>query len=227
MLSFGLQVGVFYTFIAALPQFLSSWLGSREIGLGILYQVSGIIGTYLSGNLLDKLNQQYHRWIIHGLIFGAIIGISVFAWSVTITSSDNLSVFEEKSGVNFDFYQPSRCHLVRVVQCSCILLGFCLAGLNTVGLEYGTALSFPANEAAIFGMMECVAELAGFLMLTCGGRIQSQNDEAIIDHGRLSNDTGSITVSGETKFISLLLLGLISSHVLFTLTSTPRSKRPQ
>ena len=43
---FGLQVGVFYTIAAFLPQFMAGW-SLKEIGwLGFIYQMAGVSGTF-------------------------------------------------------------------------------------------------------------------------------------------------------------------------------------
>lgn len=47
--------------------------------------------------------------------------------------------------------------------------GFSLAAWNTVGLELGSSLTFPADEAVVAGILESGAELFGFLWVTIGG----------------------------------------------------------
>ena len=39
----------------------------------------------------------------------------------------------------------------------------------SVGIEFGTALTFPADEAAVYGILDSTGELFGFLLVTLGG----------------------------------------------------------
>jgi hypothetical protein len=54
--------------------------------------------------------------------------------------------------------------------------GICLAAFNTIAIEYGTALVYPANETAVTGIYETSAELFGFVWVTiCGLWIKSSH----------------------------------------------------
>jgi len=63
--------------------------------------------------------------------------------------------------------------------------GWTLAAWNTLGLEFGTALSYPADEAAVAGVLECAAELLGFLFVTLGGHLMA-SDQAVAFVGLLA-----------------------------------------
>ena len=49
------------------------------------------------------------------------------------------------------------------------MTGFFLGSLITAGFEFGTAISYPADEAAAAGVLECSAELVGFIQVSIGG----------------------------------------------------------
>ena len=160
---FGLQVGVFYTIPTFLPQIVTQW-SLKEIGwLGLSYQCSGVVGTFLIGKLMDRF--QNYKVLMKCLVVISMLSISCLiitnhfsnlalspSWSKAQNSYQNLLVFIFSG-----------------------LTGLSLASLNTIGFEYGTAISFPSDEAAISGLMECLAELCGFVLVTFGGQIANVN----------------------------------------------------
>lgn len=134
---FGLSVGVYYT----IPAFLSQLVpfSPKECGwLGVLYQLSGVFGSFVSGVALDRY--QHHRIICLILLGGAMASFIIFIF----TSQYYVAVF------------------------GC---GLCLAAGNAVGLELGTAMTYPASEAAVGGILECAAELGGFVLVTIGASL--------------------------------------------------------
>jgi sugar phosphate permease len=139
VLVFGLSMGVYYTIPTFLSQLVPSWSPKRSGWLGVVYQLSGVLGSFLSGRALDRY--QHHRLICLLLLLGALL--SLFLFMLT-----NGATLETVFGI-----------------------GFCLAALNTVGLELGTAMTYPASEAAVAGILECAAELGGFVMVTIGGSL--------------------------------------------------------
>ena len=141
VLIFGLSVGVYYTIPTFLSQLVPSWSPKRSGWLGVVYQLSGVLGSFLSGRALDRY--QHHRLICMLLLFGVLFSLLLFIWV-------DGGTFEAILGV-----------------------GFCLAALNTVGLELGTAMTYPASEAAVAGILESAAELSGFLLVTIGGFLPS------------------------------------------------------
>lgn len=151
ILSFGMTVGVYYTLPAFLSQLLPDTWSTRSAGLlGLLYQFMGIVGSFGSGLLVDW--SQQHRLVCLSLLALAVIGLSMTTWSIG----------EEEAGDQS--WSTNVGLLVGIV-----LSGVALAAWNTVGLEYGTALTYPADEAAIAGLLECAAELLGFAWVSVGG----------------------------------------------------------
>eukprot|EP00586_Coscinodiscus_wailesii_P000327 CAMPEP_0172485548 /NCGR_PEP_ID=MMETSP1066-20121228/13617_1 /TAXON_ID=671091 /ORGANISM="Coscinodiscus wailesii, Strain CCMP2513" /LENGTH=90 /DNA_ID=CAMNT_0013250871 /DNA_START=32 /DNA_END=304 /DNA_ORIENTATION=- len=45
-------------------------------------------------------------------------------------------------------------------------LGFLMTVLIPIGFEYGTAILYAADEAAVTDVLECAAEFGGFIMIT-------------------------------------------------------------
>jgi sugar phosphate permease len=147
VLSFGLTVGVYYTVPTFLSQLLSQTWSARSIGwLGVIYQLVGVVGSFVAGRVMD-ITQQ-HRKIALVCLVGAAVFLAVFF--VMTTLSDILSTSWLAAG-------------------SIGLAGVCLSAFNTVGLELGTGMTFPADEAAVAGILESAAELGGFLWVSIGG----------------------------------------------------------
>jgi MFS family permease len=147
VLSFGLTVGVYYTVPTFLSQLLSQTWSARSIGwLGVIYQLVGVAGSFVAGRVMD-ITQQ-HRKIALVCLVGAAVFLALFF--VMTALSDILSISWLAAG-------------------SIGLAGVCLSAFNTVGLELGTGMSFPADEAAVAGILESAAELGGFLWVSIGG----------------------------------------------------------
>jgi hypothetical protein len=54
-------------------------------------------------------------------------------------------------------------------------LGFFFSSFMSVGIEYGTALTYPADEAAVYGMLDSTGEFVGFLLVSLGGAMSSHS----------------------------------------------------
>lgn len=151
MLSFGMAVGVFYTIPAFVSQLTPPSWSPRDNGwLGVFYQVLGAYASFQAGRIVDATQQ--HRTVCLILLFAATISliIMVFAQSSleTETWQTNLEVFV---GIS--------------------VAGLSLAAWNSVGLELGTGICHPANEAAVAGVLEASAELFGFFWVLLGGKL--------------------------------------------------------
>ncbi len=65
-----------------------------------------------------------------------------------------------------------------MMACGCI--GFSFSAFMSVGIEFGTALTYPAQEAAVYGVLDSTAELTGFLLVTLGGSIADDSKMVFI-----------------------------------------------
>jgi MFS family permease len=186
VLSFGLSVGVYYTIPTFLSQLLPSAWSSNWIGwLGISYQIAGIIGSFGAGRLCD-ITQQ-HRAVSLALLCGAFCSLVIFAVTARV----------EPSGST---WTSSLGFFLGVVGS-----GASLAAWNTVGMEFGTSISYPADEAAVAGVLECAAELLAFVWVTIGG---------------------SLIVVAQAEFL-FVLAGAVSVSFVLLGCSRTESKRPQ
>jgi MFS family permease len=186
VLSFGMSVGVYYTIPTFLSQLLPTAWSSHWTGwLGVGYQLAGIIGSFAAGRLCD-ITQQ-HRAVSLALLCCAFVSLLVFAITARLSPSGS----SWTSTLGF---------LLGVTGS-----GASLAAWNTVGLELGTSISYPADEGAVAGILECAAELLGFVWVTVGG---------------------SLVVVAHAEFLFVLAAAVSLSFLLLGCSRT-ESKRPQ
>jgi MFS family permease len=143
-LVFGLSIGVFYAIPTFLSQFFPSWPPSNRGYLGGIFQLMAIIGCFAAGKIVDSFHQHY-RTIGLMLMTGATVSVAGLLVAVSTESY--------------------------FAMVACAGIAFCLSAFMSVGIEFGTALTFPADEAAVYGCLDSTAELAGFLLVTLGGAI--------------------------------------------------------
>jgi sugar phosphate permease len=156
-LCFGLTVGVYYTVPTFLSQLMPPSWSPRSIGwLGVLYQLVGVIGSFCAGRIIDITKK--HRAISIACLIGSFIALLVYY----MTTMATLNGFDSSWLAAF------------AIGCA----GVALSAYNTVGIELGTSMTFPADEAAIAGVLESAAELGGFLCVTIGGSMTDSTEMA-------------------------------------------------
>jgi FLVCR family MFS transporter 7 len=149
---FGLSVGVFYALPTFLSQFVPLWSPSEQGWLGGIYQISAVIGCFTAGKIVDTFDQQYKPIAVCLLACGIA---SVGGFMVAVEQQSHLAM----------------------MACGCI--GFSFSAFMSVGIEFGTALTYPAQEAAVYGVLDSTAELTGFLLVTLGGSMSSSRMDFI------------------------------------------------
>lgn len=165
VMSYGVAMGVFYTIPTFLSQLTPRWWHSSWNGwLGVFYQLTGVLGAYSCGKILDAT--QMHRLLAMVVLVLAAISLLILTGSLKAEQNRMLQTnTEEKSGSYFSWVAD-----VGVV-IGVIGTGFTLASWNSVGIELGTGLAYPADEAAVTGVLEASAELFGFAWVTIGGAL--------------------------------------------------------
>jgi len=142
VLSFGAGVGIFYTIPTFISQLVPSDFSASTNGwLGVSYQAVGALGSYSCGKWVDKAKN--HREMSIVLLTSCTIFLVVLCLSFSLS----------QLGVVIGF----------------IGTGVTMAAWNTVGLELGTGLAYPADEAAVAAILESAAELCGFVWVCMGG----------------------------------------------------------
>lgn len=209
---YGLVLGVLYALATFLEQIFLygeepgntsdatlSW-SEAEIGyLGASLILAGVVGSLVSGEYLDRQTQQQtahaqsHRNVSIVLLVGSIFAMVLFTLSRAI----------------LPFY---RC----LAYLATGLLGCFLTGFISVGFEYGTAISYPADEAAVAGVMNVAAQIGGWALVTVGGRMMTIT---------LSVDTLDSSNDAES-FNYVLVATLVVAFVLLWTAVTAKSRRP-
>ena len=146
-------VGCFYAVATFLSQLLPNWNTNdpRQIqigALGIVLVFGGVIGSSLTGLLLDHKYYTFHQMTIR-LLLGCFLSMVSFTF---VVSSD-----EEASHVP-----------VFVVTG---LVGCFLTAVVSALMEYGTELAKPANEAVVGGIYNFFAQGGGCILVWIGGQI--------------------------------------------------------
>lgn len=198
--AYGLAVSCYYS----IPPFLSQLLfrvvssfdnpATTSIALGwvgILYIIGAILGSFAAGYALDTAAFTSRT------IFGTLLIFSTFSvLSLSCLSSTEVITTATTS-------------LFILTTCIVSMAGFFLGSLITAGFEYGTAMSYPADEAAIAGVLECSAELFGFVQVSFGGAF-------------LTNNKSTMNLHYTTMLVGCLIL----SGTIFVLFVRADSKRP-
>mmetsp|Transcript_13631 Transcript_13631/g.20801 ORF Transcript_13631/g.20801 Transcript_13631/m.20801 type:complete len:542 (-) Transcript_13631:557-2182(-) len=178
---YGAVVGVFYAFCTFLSQYVS--YSSFECGvLGFSFIAAGLLGPILSGKILDIIKCQ--RKLISGIIIGSLLTV-VSVWIVIW------------------FYPYNRF----LVYPSLIISSVVLTALISEGFEYATALAYPVDENIVAGILNCFAQMFGWIMVYTGGEISN--------------------VAGVTYNGILSMFVLVSTVLFFVAVSEVKLRRPK
>lgn len=177
VVAFGMSVGVYYTIPTFLSQLLPPSWKSQWIGwLGCTYQAAGMVGSLVSGLVVDRTGQP--RRVCRALLLSAslfLFLLAMFVLEETPTRNGSLSV----SAATALPVASSGCAFNDIgIVVAVAFSGMALAAWNSVGMEFGAALTYPANEAAVAGVLECAAELLGFFWVCIGGNLVLENEHA-------------------------------------------------
>jgi len=176
LVSYGLPIGVFYAIPVFVGQLLTfdrygtesnvAWSPGAIGWAGLVFQLSGIAGCFIAGRLIYRTNE--FRSVLRGLLGGSVISLLIFLLAATSTSSgvDTSMISNDQSTTSV-----SIAIVFGLMGC-----GLCLAAANTVGVEWGRAMTFPADEVAVGGILECSAELWGFIMVSTGAWMMDNVD---------------------------------------------------
>lgn len=192
--TYGLSVGVLYalaTFLAQIFQHTAetessgsgkSW-SDAEVGyLGLDLILVGVVGSLLSGEYLD--HTQSPRGISIGLLLGSLVSVVLFVISRDLVPFDRGLAYIATG-----------------------LVGFFLSGFISIGFEYGTALSYPADEAAVAGLMNVAAQIGGWVLVSIGCQMSFEQH----------------TGFGLDK---VFMVTLLAATILFVTFVTAKSQRP-
>lgn len=192
VVSFGMSVGVYYTIPTFLSQLLPSHWPLRWSGwLGVAYQFAGLVGSFGSGLVVDRTGQL--RWVCQVLLQCSALFLFLLLIVLTTVPMNEAAMVARDAGI-----------IVGVA-----FTGMVLAAWNAMGLEFGAAVTYPGNEAAVAGMLECAAELLGFVWVTIGGHVMMTADDQ----------------DAKLLVVGVLFLAIFASMLIFLCTPL-KSQRP-
>jgi len=165
-----------------------SW-SAKEVGyLGLVLILVGVVGSLVAGIFLDEY-RSLHRRLSIVLLLGSLGSMVPFLWLVECSPYNRLVAYSATG-----------------------LLGFFLTAFISVGFEYGTAISYPADEAAVAGLLNVSAQIGGWVLVCIGGKnIKSGEDS------NLNGAVDLVKVLGSTLVVALTLLSWLI---------TDKNKRP-
>lgn len=157
--AFGTAVGVFYTIDTFISQLTPVWWPPEWNGwLGVIFQLTGLLGSFLSGRWMDTTSNQKHVCLCLLLLSAvslATLVLSLCLLGAITTEDQHENTVQSWIGITG-------------LLVGAFGAGLGLAGWNAAGLELGTGIAYPAEEAAVAGILESSAELFGFLWVTIG-----------------------------------------------------------
>ena len=185
-------VGCFYAVATFLSQLLPQWSRGdpreTQIGaLGIMFVMGGVVGSTVTGVLLDKKYCTFHQMTI-GLLIGSFLSMVLFTGTV-YEIGDDISPSKSSSGSHVVIFAVTG------------VVGCFFTSVVSVGFEYGTDLAKPANEAVVGGIYNVFAQTGGCILVFVGGKIFEQ--------GSGGNQTSHIVLLNGLLSGALLIAGIL------------------
>uniref|UniRef100_A0A0K0G0V9 MFS domain-containing protein n=1 Tax=Strongyloides venezuelensis TaxID=75913 RepID=A0A0K0G0V9_STRVS len=156
---YGLNTGVFYAISTLLQQILLPYYkdSQKEIGtIGLVLVVAGMIGTLVTGCLLDKF-QKYKE---------TTLGVYIFSFIGTVLFAISLGNIPIKFIIGVAFF-----------------LGFFMTGYLAIGFEYAAEITYPIPEHSTSGLLNASAQLFGIALTSGFGKIVDTEGPLIANIG--------------------------------------------
>ncbi|CAD5213028.1 unnamed protein product [Bursaphelenchus okinawaensis] len=146
LISYGINVGVFYAISTLLSQMISVYhhnVGTETGTIGLLMVVGGMVGSVCCGYMLDR----FHKYkLITGLVYLlSVIGMLLVTFTIQMP-------------LWMTFFTAT-------------FLGFFMTGYLPVGFEYGAELTYPASEGTTSGLLNFFAQIFGIAMVIGMGQV--------------------------------------------------------
>ncbi|XP_014279034.2 heme transporter FLVCR2 isoform X2 [Halyomorpha halys] len=142
LLSYGINVGIFYAISTLLNRVILSYYEKAEEDagrLGVLMVISGMLGSVVCGMVLDWTHKFKETTVV--VYFLSLVGMVIY----TVT-------------LGYDIY---------IVYLTLAFLGFAMTGYLPVGFELAAELTYPEPEGTSVGILNGVTQVFG-LILTSG-----------------------------------------------------------
>lgn len=160
-------VGVFYAVATFLGQFLGGWPANDVGYLGITLVLGGVVGSTISGVLLDRKVLAFYQ-MMRVLLCGGFLSSFLFSYAVT---------------------SPKQHALIFVATCC---FGCFLTAVVSVGMEFGARISPDSDEGIVAGVYNSFAQLGGCIFVWVGSGLLEQQQQPVL----LWSFIGAMVVSG-------------------------------
>ncbi|XP_013176880.1 PREDICTED: feline leukemia virus subgroup C receptor-related protein 2 isoform X2 [Papilio xuthus] len=140
LLSYGLNVGVFYAISTLLNQVvLTYYPGANEDAgrIGLVIVVAGMAGSVVCGLILDRTHRFKETTL--AVYVASVLGMLIFTFTLD-------------------------CGIIAVVYLSSILLGFFMTGYLPVGFEFASEVTYPEPEGTTSGILNAVVQVFGIVL---------------------------------------------------------------
>ncbi|XP_014358051.2 feline leukemia virus subgroup C receptor-related protein 2 isoform X1 [Papilio machaon] len=140
LLSYGLNVGVFYAISTLLNQVvLTYYPGANEDAgrIGLVIVVAGMAGSVVCGLVLDRTHRFKETTL--AVYVASVLGMIIFTFTLD-------------------------CGIIAVVYLSSILLGFFMTGYLPVGFEFASEVTYPEPEGTTSGILNAVVQVFGIVL---------------------------------------------------------------
>ncbi|XP_069675450.1 choline/ethanolamine transporter flvcr2b [Periplaneta americana] len=140
MMSYGLNVGVFYAISTLLNQVVLLYFpnGEEDAGrIGLLMVLAGMLGSVLSGIVLDKTHRFKETTM--ALYIFSLLGMVVYTFTLSTGQ-------------------------IGIVYFTGAVLGFFMTGYLPVGFELAAELTYPEPEGTSAGILNAAVQVFGILL---------------------------------------------------------------
>ncbi|CAH2049879.1 unnamed protein product, partial [Iphiclides podalirius] len=140
LISYGLNVGVFYAISTLLNQVvLTYYPGANEDAgrIGLVIVVAGMAGSVLCGLVLDRTHRFKETTL--AVYAASVVGMLIFTFTLD-------------------------CGVIGVVYLSSIILGFFMTGYLPVGFEFASEVTYPEPEGTTSGILNAVVQVFGIVL---------------------------------------------------------------
>ncbi|XP_022662274.1 uncharacterized MFS-type transporter C09D4.1-like [Varroa jacobsoni] len=149
LLSYGVNVGVFYAISTLLNQVLSQYLPNQDTTIGFMglsIVIAGMVGSVVCGVILDK--SKKFKEVTLGLYLLSTLLMFVYTFVLRTRS-------------------------VPVIFLTTASLGFFMTGYLPIGFELSSELTYPEPESTSSGLLNASAQIFGILFTLGATKIES------------------------------------------------------
>ncbi|XP_075217030.1 histamine transporter isoform X2 [Lycorma delicatula] len=139
LLSYGINVGVFYAISTLLNEIVLTYFPGREVDagrIGLVMVFAGMLGSVMCGMILDKTHKFKETTLaVYGF---SLVGMIIYTFTLS-------------------------CGYIGVVYLTAGLLGFFMTGYLPVGFEFAAELTYPEPEGTSAGLLNGAAQIFGII----------------------------------------------------------------